>query len=94
MLYKDRVEKGLEHVKAHLLLHSEGTAEPPTPSLPPPSRVDTPTIHSHLSRIWAVGYAGMPSTTDERESMQDTLKDIRAYPLTTLYPYITAESAE
>jgi hypothetical protein len=49
MLYKDRVEKGLEHVKAHILLHSEGMAELPTPSLPPPSCVDMPAIQDHLS---------------------------------------------
>jgi hypothetical protein len=65
MLYKDRVEKGLEHVKTHLLLHTEGTVEPPTPSLPPPSRADTPIIQNHLAQVWVKGYAGMPSTLEE-----------------------------
>jgi hypothetical protein len=85
MLYKDRVEKGLDHVKAHILLHSEGVVELPTPSLPPPSHADTPAIQDHLSQIWADRYAGMPSTTDECELMQNMLKDLPPHYLLPLY---------
>jgi hypothetical protein len=94
MLYKSHAEKGLEHIMAHILLHNKGRAEPPSPSLPPPSRADTPTIFNHLTQVWLKGYSAAPTTQEECKQLKAAVATSQLHLITQRYPYNTVCTTE
>ena len=65
IMYKQRVEKSLDHVNILKTLFATGEAIPLTPSLPPMSHEGTPAMIQHWEKEYIEGYSSIPTTREE-----------------------------
>jgi hypothetical protein len=65
MMYKQRLEKSLDHVKVLKTLFTEGEVVPLTPLLPPVSHKGSPAMIQCWEREYVEGYSGIPTTREE-----------------------------
>jgi hypothetical protein len=94
VMYKQRVEKSLDHVKVLKTLFAEGEAVPLTPSLPPMSREGSPAMIQCWEREYVEGYSSIPTTREECINIKKDLTSQQVLPRMDHYPYLDPSVTE
>ena len=93
-MYKQRVEKSLDHVNILKTLFATGEAIPLTPLLPPISREGTPTMIQRWEKEYIKGYFSIPTTREEQANVRNDVTSQRVLPRMDRYPYLNPSVAE